>query len=149
LGQIAGSVQLQRFERYAVGEVAFVGGLSALTLLLAAIGVYGVVAFAVATRTREIGLRMAVGASRASVLRMVLLDGVKLAVPGIVVGSAVAAFLAHAILERWYGYLQMATLNPAVLVLGASVALLTVLFACSMPARRAASVQPMEALRSD
>jgi predicted permease len=128
---------------------AFVGGLSVLTLLLAAIGVYGVVAFAVATRTREIGLRMAVGASRVSVLRMVLLDGVKLAVPGIVVGSLVAAFLAHAILERWYAYLKMATLNPVVLVLGASVALLTVLFACSMPARRAASVQPMEALRVD
>ncbi|MGH7576238.1 MAG: ABC transporter permease, partial [Longimicrobiales bacterium] len=64
----------------------FVGVLTVLTLLLAALGVYGVVAFAVACRAREIGIRMAVGATRRRVLMSVLADGAKLAVPGIVVG---------------------------------------------------------------
>ena len=128
---------------------AFVGGLSLLTLLLAALGVYGVVAFAVAGRTREIGIRMAVGASRPRVLGMVVWDGVRLALPGIIVGSAVAVFLTHGILQSWYNYLQLPTLDPVILAAGALTALGVVVFASSMPARRAASVEPSEALRRD
>ena len=127
----------------------FIGGLSVLTLLLAAIGVYGVVAFSVAGRTREIGVRMAIGASQVKVLGMVLWDGLRLALPGVVVGSLIGAALARWILQQWYDYLKLATIDPIILAAGAATALGVVAFASSMPARRAASVQPIEALRSE
>lgn len=125
----------------------FVGGLCVLTLMLAALGVYGVIAFAVTNRTREIGVRMAIGASRAHVVRMVLTDGVKLALPGVAVGSILAVALVQAVLGEWYNYFDRTAIDFVMLSAGAAVALTVVLFASSMPARRAASVQPMEALR--
>ena len=125
----------------------FVGGLCVLTLLLAALGVYGVIAFAVANRTREIGVRMALGASRARVVRMVLTDGVKLALPGVVVGTILAVAVVQAVLGEWYTYFDRTAIDFVVLGAGAAVALTVVLVASSMPARRAGSVQPMEALR--
>ena len=127
----------------------FVGGLCVLTLLLAALGVYGVIAFAVANRTREIGVRMALGASRARVVGMVLTDGVKLALPGVVVGTILAVAVVQAVLGEWYTYFDRTAIDFVVLGAGAAVALTVVLVASSMPARRAGSVQPMEALRRE
>jgi predicted permease len=127
----------------------FIGGLSVLTLMLAAVGVYGVIAFAVAHRTREIGVRMAMGASRRRVVQMVLGEGVKLAVPGVVVGSLLSAALVQAVLGEWYNYFDRSAIDFVQLSAGAAVALMVVLLASSMPARRAAGVQPMEALRRE
>jgi len=79
------------------------GGLGLLAILLAAIGVYGVVAFSVSSRTREIGLRMAMGATRREVLRQVLGDGVRLALPGLVLGGLISAGLAVAIRAEFFG----------------------------------------------
>ena len=125
----------------------FIAGLCLLTLLLAALGVYGVIAFAVTNRTREIGVRMAVGASRQHVIGMVLGDGVKLALPGVAVGTVLAIVIVQAVLSEWYAYFDRSAIDPAILGAGIAVALSVVVFASSMPARRAASVRPMEALR--
>lgn len=125
----------------------FVGGLSALTLLLAALGVYGVIAFAVAGRTREIGVRMAIGATRSRVLAMVLTDGVKLALPGVALGSVLAVALVQGVFDRWYSYFDRSAIDFGMLSAGVAIALAVVLVASSTPARRAASVQPMEVLR--
>lgn len=125
------------------------GGLAVLMLLLAALGVYGVVGFAVTNRTREIGVRMALGASRARTMKLVLMDAVKLVLPGIVVGSALAAVASQQILASWYEYFGRSSLDWVVVIGAAGAALAVVLLASSVPARRAAGVQPMEALRGD
>jgi hypothetical protein len=121
-------------------------GLGLLTLLLSAIGVYGVVAFAVAHRTREIGLRMAIGATRAQVLGAVLRDAVRLAAPGLVVGALIAVGTAAGMRSMLLGVspVDPMSLGSAVLVL-----FLVVLLASLVPARRASGIDPMVALRSE
>jgi len=120
-----------------------------LMLLLAALGGYGVVGFAVTNRTREIGGRMALGASRARTMKLVLMDAVKLVLPGIVVGSALAAVASQQILASWYEYFGRSSLDWVVVIGAAGAVLAVVLLASSVPARRAAGVQPMEALRRE
>jgi ABC-type antimicrobial peptide transport system permease subunit len=122
------------------------GGLGVLALLLSAIGVYGVVAFAVTSRTREIGLRMAMGASRRKVLREVLLDALHLAVPGLAVGALLAGGVAAAARAELLG------LSPAdpISFLGAGAILFLVVLAASLiPARAASGIDPMEALKGE
>jgi len=119
-------------------------GLGALALILAAIGVYGVVAFAVANRRREIGVRMAIGATREQVLLEVFSDGLRLAVPGLVVGGLLA--LGIAVLMR-SELLGLNPLDPVSFGVAAGLLLLVVLAASLIPARRASSVDPMNALR--
>jgi predicted permease len=117
-----------------------------LTLLLSAIGVYGVVAFSVARRTREIGLRMAMGATRQRVLVDVFGDGVRLAVPGLILGTLAAVGTAAAMGSFLLG------LNPADPVsigAAAGVLFLVVLLASMVPARRASGIDPMNALRCE
>jgi predicted permease len=127
----------------------FFGGISALMLFLAAIGVYGVVDFAVTNRTREIGVRMAVGASRSRVLILVLMDGVKLAIPGIAGGSLLAVVISQIILASMYDYFGRTAVVWTVLGLSVGAALGVVLLASSIPARRATGVHPIEALKGD
>jgi putative ABC transport system permease protein len=122
------------------------GSFAAVGLLLAAFGVYGVMSFVVAQRTREIGLRMALGAERADVLREVLRDGMKTALTGAVLGSAGAWYAARTL--RGIVYVT-GDLGPAPFVGVAMTLLCTALLACLMPAVRAASVQPMIALRQE
>jgi predicted permease len=124
-----------------------VGSLSGLTLLLAALGVYGVVAFAVANRTREIGTRIALGATALRIIAMVLLDGVKLAFPGMVVGGMLGILVSDLVLSGWYTYFDRDTLDPFILGVAAVGAIGVVLIACGVPARRAANLQPTVALR--
>jgi len=122
------------------------GALGLLALLLSAIGVYGVVAFAVSRRTREIGIRMAIGATQGQVLWSVLRDGVRLAAPGLVVGALLAAALAAGMRSMLLG---VAPLDVVAFFTAAGLLLLVVLLASLVPARRASAVQPMEALRSE
>ncbi|MEQ8331038.1 MAG: ABC transporter permease [Longimicrobiales bacterium] len=121
-------------------------GMGALALLLSALGVYGVVAYSVTRRTREIGVRVALGASRGSVVRLVVFQGLALALPGLAVGAVLAGGAGYLLRFLLLG------LSPAdpVAVAGVGVLLLGVVAAASLvPARRAASVAPVEALRSE
>ncbi|HSG49443.1 MAG TPA: FtsX-like permease family protein, partial [Longimicrobiales bacterium] len=120
--------------------------LGLLALLLAALGVYGVVAFAVTRRTREIGVRMALGAGRAAVVRLVLRDGLLLALPGLLVGAVGAAGVGYLLRFLLLG------LSPAdpVALAGVTATLVGVVVAASLiPGRRAACIEPVEALRSE
>jgi hypothetical protein len=124
-----------------------VGGvLSGVALVLAGLGVYGVIAFMVATRTREIGVRVALGASRARVLRDVLGDALKLVVPGIGVGLLLAVLWVRVADPSWY---PLGGVEPLVYSLAAATALVVAVLAGVPSARRAAAVQPMVAIRSE
>ncbi len=120
------------------------GAFGLLALTLAAIGIYGVMAFSVAQRTREIGIRMALGAQKGDVLHMILRQGLILAAVGLVIGLAGAFMLTRLLSSVLYGV----SATDAVAFIGVSVLLsLVVLLASFIPARRAAEVDPMLALR--
>jgi ABC-type antimicrobial peptide transport system permease subunit len=126
------------------GEV--LGGFGLLGLLLAAVGVYGVMAYSVAQRTRELGIRLALGADRSSVIKLVLGEGLRLAVVGTILGLFAAAGVAQLIKGMLY---NTNALDP-VAFLGVPVVLVSVAaLAVYLPARRAASVDPMKALKTD
>jgi len=121
------------------------GALGAVGLFLSAFGVYGLVAFVVSRRTREFGLRMALGATRGQILRAILRDGIRLALPGLAVGALAAGGLMLAMQSMLLG---VAPLHPVAFGLTALVVLAVVLMACAVPASRAAGVDPAAALRS-
>jgi len=122
------------------------GGLAVIALVLAALGVYGVIAFMVATRTREIGVRVALGASRARVLRDVLGDALTLVVPGIGLGLIGAVFWVRVADPSWY---PLGAVEPLVYVVAAATAFTVAALAGVPSARRAAAVQPIVAMRSE
>ena len=121
-------------------------GLGVLAMLLAAIGIYGVRSYMVAQRTREIGIRMALGASPRDVLLMVLKDGAWLAGAGLAVGLPLAAVVSIGFQSVFVeiGGFDAAIIAVATLVLGSGA-----LLAGAIPARRATRVQPLTALRAD
>lgn len=115
-----------------------------LALTLAAIGIYGVMSYSVAQRTREVGIRMALGAQRNDVLKMMLRQGMKLAAIGMAIGLAAALALTRLLSNLLYGV----SATDAVAFIGVSFVLgLIVLLACFIPASKAAKVDPMIALR--
>ncbi|MGH9477211.1 MAG: ABC transporter permease [Terriglobales bacterium] len=121
-------------------------GFAALALLLAMAGIYGVMSYLVTARTREIGMRVALGASRASVLALVVGRGLRLALLGIVCGLLTALALGKLIASQLY---QVRPANPLTLLAAASVLIAACLLACYIPARRAATVDPSQALRTN
>lgn len=124
-----------------------VGGVAAgIALILAALGVYGVIAFMVAMRTREIGVRVALGASRARVLRGVLVDAMKLVVPGIGVGLLLAILWVRLADPAWY---PLGGVEPLVYLLSAGTAFFVAALAGLPSARRAAAVEPIIAMRAE
>lgn len=126
---------------------AVAGIAGGVVLLLSALGIYGVVGLMVATRTREIAVRVALGASRLRVLGMVLVDVVKLTTPGVVVGVILAAAFIRLNPER-FG-ISLSDVETLAYVAGAAIAIGVALLASLAPARRAASVLPMVAMRSE
>ena len=114
-----------------------------MALLLAAIGMYGVLAYHVGQRTREIGIRMALGSDAAAILRLILNEAASLVIVGLAAGFAGAIALRGAIAAQLYG---VGALDPV--VMGGAVAILaaTSLVACLGPARRAVQVSPLVAL---
>ncbi len=128
------------------GRVAatFAGSFGLLAMLLAAVGIYGVVAYSTRQRTREIGIRMALGAERGGIYRLVLEQGLRLTLAGLVVGTALAVAFTRLLKAQLFGVSETDAITFAsVGLLLAVVALL----ACHIPARRATRVDPMVALR--
>jgi hypothetical protein len=127
-------------------QSAVAGGAGGVILVLAALGIYGVVGLIVTTRTREIAVRGALGASRRRVIGMIIRDVVKLVLPGIVLGVLLTVALNRLNSENMG--LSLSPAEPLAYVAGAVVALLVAIVASLGPARRAASVQPIIAMRS-
>jgi ABC-type antimicrobial peptide transport system permease subunit len=115
-----------------------------LALLLAAIGIYGVIAYTIGTRTQEIGVRMARGAERSVILRMVLASGGKLLLIGIALGAVAGLAITRVMSSQLSGVRPH---DPLTYVAVAVVLGVVALLACYLPARRAARVDPMVALR--
>ncbi len=117
---------------------------AAMALLLASLGLYGLLAFTVLQRVREIGVRMALGARQSQILRETLSNGLRLTGTGIAVGVFLSWFLARAVGTMLYG---VSPGDPLIFAVAASALIATGLAACYFPARAAAAVDPMEALR--
>jgi len=135
-----GYLSAERFRAFLFGSFAF------LALLLATAGIYGVVSFGVAQRTREIGLRMALGARRGQVLTQIVRDGMSNAALGASLGALGALGLARTMKSL---SLQIEVVEPGALIAVAGLLLFAAFLACIAPARRAAAVDPMIALRND
>jgi putative ABC transport system permease protein len=127
-------------------DATLYGSLSGLTLLLAAVGIYGVMAFIVSQRTREIGLRVALGAGRLTIIQSVVWEGMKVACVGLALGLGGAYLSGRVLRSTLFGTAAMDF--PALLIVGL-VLLAAALLACFIPATRAATVDPAVVLRSE
>ena len=123
---------------------SLLGTLGSVALLLAAIGLYGVMAYSVAQRTSEIGIRVALGAQPVHVLRMIVRECLTLALPGLLLGSLLAVALARVVSAS---LVEVSPHDPAIYAAAAAFTILITLCAAANPARRAAKVDPMVALR--
>ena len=121
------------------------GTLSATALLLAIVGIYGVIAYSVAERTQEMGIRIALGAERMDILRLVLRQGLLLALSGIAIGLAASLALTRLLGSLLY---RVSVTDPVTFAAGATLFAGVALLASYLPARRATRVDPMIALRS-
>jgi predicted permease len=135
---MAVSLAQQRFNMLLLGLFA------ALALILAAVGIYGAMAYAVSQRTHEIGIRTALGAQRRDVLRLVMRDGAKIALFGVVIGIAGALALTRLMASLLF---EVKPTDPATFAAVAVLLALVALTACYIPARRALRVDPIVALR--
>jgi putative ABC transport system permease protein len=136
--QVSASVAQPRF------AAAVVAGFAGLALLLAAVGLYGVLAYTVSRRTREIGVRTALGASRLSVVALVCREGLAVAMTGLAAGLVAAALAMRFMQSMLFG---IEPLDPVSFVAAPVILFVVAAIACLVPARRAASVDPMVALR--
>jgi predicted permease len=125
---------------------ALLGAFGALALLLAAVGLYGVIAYSVTMRTREMGVRMALGARPGDVLRLVLRQGARLAAVGIGAGALLAALVGRILGSLLYG---VSALDPLAYAIAATMLLAVAALASFVPALTAARVDPLRALRSE
>jgi predicted permease len=123
-----------------------VSSFAVAAVLLAVLGVYSVIAFSAAMRTHELAIRLALGARRFGVLRLVLASGAKLGLAGCAIGAMGAVFATRLLRSLLF---NVDPLDPVVLVFAAAAIFLLVLAASVLPARRAASIQPMQALRME
>ncbi len=137
---VAESVAQPRFRAELVGTFA------ALALLLAAVGVFGVIAFSVSQRLREFGIRMALGATEGNILRLVAKTGLKMTVLGVAIGLGGAAWISQSISSLLYG---VKPLDPITFTAAPAILALVALAASVVPAMRAARVDPVVALRQE
>jgi putative ABC transport system permease protein len=125
-------------------QSSLLGGFAGFALLLAALGIYAVLAFSVAQRTQEIGVRVALGAQQRDILHNILAQGLKLAAIGVAIGVVGALALSHLVASLLFG---VSATDPLTLAAAVAVLLLVALTACYIPARRAMRVDPIVALR--
>jgi putative ABC transport system permease protein len=137
---IGTSVAPRRFTMTLIGLFAI------LAVALTAVGLYGVVSYSVSRQTREIGIRMALGASHRAVLSLVLRQGMMVALVGVAIGLAGSFALTHLIANQLFA---VSTTDPATFAMVTMLLVLVTLAACYLPARRAAKVDPMMALRHE
>jgi putative ABC transport system permease protein len=136
---VAGAVARQRFSTMLLGIFA------TLALMLAAVGIYGVMSYSVAQRTREIGIRMALGARRGDVLRMTVKQSLKLVVMGVAIGLVAAFVLTRVMTSLLFG---ISATDPVTFVSISLMLMSVAMFASYIPALRATKVDPMVALRA-
>ena len=122
------------------------GLFSAIAVLLAAVGIYGVISYSVAQRTQEIGIRLALGAQRLDILKMLLAQGGRLSIAGLVIGLFVGAGLTRLMSKLLY---SVSALDPATFALMTITVAIVALLACYIPARRSLQIEPMTALRCE
>jgi len=127
-------------------EVSLLGAFATLSLLLASVGLFGVLSYLVAQRTGEIGIRIALGARREQVLRLILAEGLRPAAVGLVLGLGASTAATRAIQSQLYG---TRPLDPGVLGLVSLVLLMVAAVACSVPSWRASRLDPMQSLRTE
>ena len=137
-------VEMSFDQERAVASLAGLFGIVAL--LLAAVGLYGVTAYTVAQRTREIGIRMALGAERRKVVHLVLSGASKRVLAGLLLGLPLAVGAGRLISSQLYG---VSSWDPLALIVAASALAASAFVAALIPASRAASISPMNALRSE
>jgi putative ABC transport system permease protein len=137
---ITASLAARRFSMILLASFA------GLALLLSSIGIYGVVSYVVGQKTREIGLRMALGASRPAVMRMILSQGGKLAAAGVMLGLGASFVLTRSMEAMLFG---VSASDPFTFIVVAALLTAVALAACYIPARRAMQVDPMVALRHE
>ncbi len=125
-------------------EASLLATFGMLALLLASVGLYGVIAYHVTARTREIGIRMAIGAQRRDVFQLVLRQGLTLTLIGVVLGLLLAVAVSRLIATFLYG---VSGTDPLTYTASAALWICISLLACLLPARRAARIEPVEALR--
>jgi putative ABC transport system permease protein len=123
-----------------------IGAFAIIAMALTAIGVYGVMSYSVAQRTREIGVRMALGAQYRDMMGTVLKSGLRITLLGLAVGLSGALVLTRVLKSLLY---QVSPADPTTFVSAAIVLMILVLLACWSPAHRAATVNPVEALRNE
>jgi putative ABC transport system permease protein len=138
--RVAGSLRLRRFIAFLLDGMAIVG------VMLALVGLYGSLAHLVEHRRREIGIRIALGAQRAEVSWIVLRQGVRLVLVGVVLGIGIAVSLARLVTNMFFG---ASAHDPLTFVCVAILLMAVAMLACYIPARRAMRVDPMVALRHD
>jgi putative ABC transport system permease protein len=147
---LAGLGTLDQVKTEALGEdrytMVLFAGFAVVALLLAAVGIYGLMAFAVAQRTNEIGLRLALGASRENVIGLILKQASLLAAVGLAVGLGGAVLVGRTMRSTLYG---VGAIDASVIAAVGVILFVTALFASYLPARRAARIDPMTALRTD
>ncbi|HZD95600.1 MAG TPA: ABC transporter permease [Candidatus Sulfotelmatobacter sp.] len=139
------TVMRQTFARQQFSAV-LLGGFSLASLLLAAIGIYGVLSYSVTQRTREIGVRVALGAEPRSIIRLIIASGARMVITGALIGIALAMALSGLIKSLLYG---IGPRDPLTFVVAPAALIAVALMAAYVPARRAARVSPMEALRAE
>jgi ABC-type antimicrobial peptide transport system permease subunit len=135
---VADSMAARRFTMVLLGVFA------GLALLLSSIGIYGVISYVVGQRTNEIGVRIALGAQQRDVLRLMLGEGMKMALIGVAIGIAVALGLTHLMVNILFG---VSATDPLTFLAVATLLVLVALTACWIPARRDTRVDPLVALR--
>jgi len=137
---IAGSLSARRFSMTLLNAFAIVA------LLLASVGLYGVISYLVGQRTHELGVRIALGARRVDVLRLVVNHGMKMALSGVALGLLAALGLTRLLSQMLYG---VSPTDPATFTVIASSLVAVALLACLVPAWRATKVDPLVALRHE